>query len=56
MTNEPNPKSQPAHHHEAAPEQKPISPRLALLGVAVLLLVAALLAGIGILRNWQLPV
>lgn len=51
MTNEPNPKPQPAHHHEAAPEQKPISPRMALLGVAVLLIVAILLAGIGILSR-----
>jgi RND family efflux transporter MFP subunit len=51
MTNEPNPNPQPAHHHEAAPEQKPISPRLALLGVAVLLVVALLLAGIGILSR-----
>ena len=51
MTNEPNPKPQPAQHHEAAPEQKPISPRLALLGVAVLLIVAALFAGIGILSR-----
>jgi RND family efflux transporter MFP subunit len=51
MTNEPNPKPQPAQHHEAAPEQKPISPRLVLLGVAVLLIVAALFAGIGILSR-----
>ena len=51
MTNEPNPKPQPAHHHETAPEQKPISPRMALLGVAVLLIVAILLAGIGILSR-----
>ena len=51
MSNEPNPNPQPAHHHESAPEQKSISPRLALLGVAVLLIVAALLAGIGILSR-----
>ena len=51
MTNEPNPKPQLAHHHEAAPEQKPISPRLALLGIAALLIVAVLLAGIGILSR-----
>jgi len=51
MTNEPNPKPQPAHHHEAAPEQKPISLRVALLSVAVLLIVAVLLAGIGILNR-----
>jgi RND family efflux transporter MFP subunit len=51
MSNEPNPNPQPAHHHESAPEQKSISPRLALLGIAVLLIVAALLAGIGILSR-----
>ena len=48
MTNESNPNSQPAHHPGTAPDQKPISPRLALLGVAVLLIVALLLAGYGI--------
>jgi RND family efflux transporter MFP subunit len=55
MTNEsnstPQPASQPEHGHETAPEQKPISPRLALLGVAVVLIVAALLAGFGILNR-----
>src|SRR5580658_2970403 len=52
MTNEskPNPQqaSQPAHHHDAAPEQKPISPRNALLAVAVVLVVAVLLGGFGV--------
>ena len=51
MTNESNPNSQPAHHTGTAPDQKPISPRLALLGVAVLLIVALLLAGYGILSR-----
>ena len=51
MTNESNPNSQPAHHPGTAPDQKPISPRLALLGVAVLLIVALLLAGYGILSR-----
>ena len=51
MTNESNPNSQPAHHPGIAPDQKPISPRLALLGVAVLLIVALLLAGYGILSR-----
>ena len=32
MTNESNPKPNPAHEHETAPEQKPISPRKALRG------------------------
>lgn len=52
MSNESNPHSQPAAHDGInAPEQKPISPRRALLGVVLLLLVAALLAGIGILHR-----
>jgi len=49
MTNEsksnPQSPSAPAHNHEAAPEQKPISSRKALLGLA-LVLFAALLLGI----------
>jgi RND family efflux transporter MFP subunit len=48
MTNESNPNLQPEHHHETAPEQKPISPRKALVGVAVVLVVAGALAGYGI--------
>ena len=52
MTNESNPNQQPAHH-ETAPEQKPISPRKALVGVAIVLIVAAVLAGYGILRRHQ---
>jgi RND family efflux transporter MFP subunit len=48
MTNESNPNPQPAQGHETAPEQKPLSPRLALVGVAVVLLLAAILAGVGI--------
>jgi RND family efflux transporter MFP subunit len=51
MTNEPGNNPQPAHGHESAPEQKPISPRLALVGVALLLLVALLLGGLGILHR-----
>ena len=47
--------SHPAHpgvqDHETAPEQKPISPRLALVGVAVVLIVAILLGGFGILSR-----
>ena len=53
MTNESNPYQQPSsqadHDHGTAPEQKPIPPRLALIGVAVVLAVAVLLAVIGIL-------
>jgi RND family efflux transporter MFP subunit len=55
MSNESNPYSQPAHQADhdrgTAPEQKPIPPRLALVGVAVVLIVAAVLAGLGILSR-----
>jgi RND family efflux transporter MFP subunit len=37
--------------NETRPQQKPISPRLALIGVVLLLLVGLLLAGLGILRR-----
>jgi RND family efflux transporter MFP subunit len=53
MTNESNPNPQQANHHETAPEQKPISPRKALVGVAIVLIVAAVLAGVGTLRRHQ---
>jgi RND family efflux transporter MFP subunit len=48
MTNNPDPNPQPANSHETAPEQKPISPRLALAGVAVVVLVTAALAVFGV--------
>jgi RND family efflux transporter MFP subunit len=51
MTNKPNPNTQQAHEHESAPEQKPISPRKALLGVALAVVVAGALAGFGILHR-----
>jgi RND family efflux transporter MFP subunit len=51
MTNESNPNQQPGHQHESAPKQAAISPRKALIGVAVVLVIAAVLAGIGILRR-----
>ncbi|MGD0938878.1 MAG: efflux RND transporter periplasmic adaptor subunit [Terracidiphilus sp.] len=51
MPSEPNPTPQAASHHETAPDQKPIAPRKALVGVAVILLVFAGLAGIGILHR-----
>jgi RND family efflux transporter MFP subunit len=52
MTDESKPNTHSAAHDGiAASEQKPISPRLAVVGVVILLLVAALLAGFGILHR-----
>ncbi len=51
MSNEPNPNQQLAQNHETAPEQKPISPGKALAGLALVLIVLAVLAGYGILRR-----
>jgi len=59
MTNAPNPNQhpdpqaapQPHHDHVAAPEQEPISPRKALLGIAVVVIVTAALACVGIVRR-----
>ena len=51
MTNNPNPKTPPVQNHETAPEQEPISPRKALLGVALAVIVAVALAGFGILHR-----
>jgi RND family efflux transporter MFP subunit len=48
MTNESNPNQQPGYEHETAPQQAAISPRKALVGVAVVVIVAGVLAGIGI--------
>jgi hypothetical protein len=47
MTNESNPNQQPGHSQvtRSAPEQAAISPRKALVGVAVVVVVAAVLAG-----------
>ena len=57
MTNEfdPYPQQAPQADHDrgAAPEQKPISPRLALIGIAIVLVVAAVLAGVGILTRFH---
>jgi RND family efflux transporter MFP subunit len=54
MTQEPNPKSQPAaKNHEDAPESAPLSPRRALFGVGIVLLVLLVLAAIGILRRFH---
>jgi RND family efflux transporter MFP subunit len=48
MTNESNPNQQPGHEHENAPQQAALSPRKALVGVAVVLVIAGVLAGVGI--------
>jgi RND family efflux transporter MFP subunit len=48
MTNEFNPNQQPGYQHESAPVQAAISPRKALVGVAVVVIIACVLAGIGI--------
>ena len=53
MTNESNPNPQQANHHETAPEQKPISPRKALVGIAIVVVVTAAWAGYGMLRRHQ---
>jgi RND family efflux transporter MFP subunit len=51
MTNESNPNAQSAQHHETAPEQESISPRKALLGVILVVGLAAALAAFGILHR-----
>jgi RND family efflux transporter MFP subunit len=52
MTNQPYPNQQQDHGNENAPQaQKPISARKALVGVAIVLTAACLLAGFGILRR-----
>ena len=43
----------PVHSHDAAPEQSAISPRKALAGVAVVLLILCILAVIGIVHRMQ---
>jgi RND family efflux transporter MFP subunit len=50
MPNETSPKPQ-AHEHETAPEQAAISPRVAILSIVVFVLLAGVLAGIGILSR-----
>ena len=51
MSDKPNPNQPAANEHETAPEQKPLSPRKALVGVALILIVLACLAGFGILHR-----
>ena len=47
----PQSESQAANEYEQAPEQKPISGSIALVGVGVVLVVALVLGGIGVLRR-----
>lgn len=52
MNQEPNPNSQPAAaSHETAPEATPLSPRKAVFGVALVLLILVVLAIVGVLRR-----
>jgi RND family efflux transporter MFP subunit len=51
MSNESNANQQPGYDQVNAPEQAAVSPRKALVGVAVVLVVAGILAGYGILRR-----
>jgi multidrug efflux pump subunit AcrA (membrane-fusion protein) len=52
MNQESNPHSQPAAaSHETAPEATPLSPRKAMAGVVVVLLILVVLAAVGILRR-----
>jgi len=53
MTNASNPNQQPAYGHEPEPGEKPTSARMALVGVAVLLIAALVFGGLGILRRTQ---
>ena len=48
MTNESDPNQQPGHQSRIPPEQAAISPRKALVGMAVVVVVAGVLAGFGI--------
>ena len=51
MHDQHNPNAPAAHDHESAPEQTAISPRFALLGIAVVVVATVLLAAFGILRR-----
>jgi RND family efflux transporter MFP subunit len=51
MSNESHPNPQPEHGQEATLEQQPISPRFALTGIVVVVLVAAILAGLGMMHR-----
>ena len=53
MTNEskPNPQSPGAHDHESAPDQPSVSPRKAMFGIVVVLIIFAALAVFGMLSR-----
>ncbi len=51
MTNTPSQNPQSQHGHGSGADQKPISPRLAVAGIILLLIVALVLGGLGILRR-----
>ena len=51
MSDESKPNARPAEHQDHAPEQNPISPRAAILGVALAFLVAGVLAAVGIVQR-----
>ena len=53
MKQEQKPQTKSATNHEAAPEEAPLSPRKALAGVGVVLLVLLVFAVIGILHRWH---
>jgi RND family efflux transporter MFP subunit len=51
MTNQANPNARPPQERETAAGQEPVSPRKALLGVILFVVLAAALAGLGILHR-----
>jgi len=51
MSDESKPNAQPAEHRDHAPEQKPLSPRAAVLGVVLAFAAAGVLAAIGIVQR-----
>ncbi len=52
MTNESKPNKFPGQNdHSTAPDRKPISPKLAILGIGIVLVVAIVLAAVGILSR-----
>jgi RND family efflux transporter MFP subunit len=53
MTHDSHSNPQAVHGHETAPDHEPISPRKALAGASILVLIALVLAGLGILSRWR---
>ena len=53
MSNESSPNPHSAHGHGSAPQQQPISPGKALVGVTIVVVVAGALAGWGILSRMR---